>query len=354
MDLVERMGEHYPPVYKNGRHHREGKEYYFECSCGSDRLGLNGNPSSSRYGLYSCFACGIVKGHAMYLDPEAQVKLSGRPKPKEDPTDWETATRIYTWIWRNSTLSEDHAKYLKKRGLDPSLIQARTVGPEIREIESRFTRAELTAAGLYREHEKWGFGPRLILSPERLIVPYFSDDCRQVEYLRSYGPNRTDGFRKMIGPQGIPSRRFLYGRWLLPPGTKALLVTEGEFKASGALSHGYACVGLPGVQCSHAAVLAFCRERGIGAVWLCFDSELSPKLRPGRKAPAQAAVDRLVDRFRFERIRLLRVRLPLAPFVRDCEDEAKETKRKMDLDAYLLQYGPGAFEQVLCEAERLL
>jgi hypothetical protein len=352
IDLLDLMLTHFDPVAHYGQHQRHGREYFFYCdACGSDRMSMNADPGSFFYGVYHCWAC-HRKGHIKFeLERNQRHALEGRPPRIERALDWELIHRVYGFVDQSCRLSAGHERYLRGRGLDPGILAAKSTDGLTSKLRRAFTESELCAAGLAGRHEDSGkFYWCTVVRERRILVPYYSDDGATVTYLRSY--NYDPRFpRGMKGPAGVPAGAFVFGTWLRPASAalrpadaKPVIVTEGEFKCAAALQAGYATLATPGLQTSLPAIVEVVERRGIRSVWIGFDRQ---RREPGIGDPEADAARRLVDLLRFKPVDVRVIRLPLAP-CKTALDESDE--RKMDLDDYLLCYGPAAFHHLVAQA----
>jgi hypothetical protein len=343
VDVMLRSGFH--PVHSRKGHHFEGPNLFFECTkCHSDRLGMNFRQGNPRYGKFYCFACGYA-GHAENLLPkEERPEYGPRKAEPERVIDWASVKEVYEWIFEHTRLTEEDHDYLLSRGADPIRMNARSVERSIYTIRHAFSDWQLKDAGVMRRSDGRITG---VLTPGRLLLPYYDPDDGRVVLARAHDRNATGENKKWkyISPLELPISQFLYGTWNLPAEIPALLVTEGEYKTDAAQRAGFACVGLPGVQTAHDALAKFVEARGVKSLWICFDRELpKPQKDPNRKEGVELALDRLLDRYRFTDVDLYQVTLPLAP-------PGSSATRKNDIDSFVHASGKDAFTHVVYEAK---
>jgi len=335
--------------------HVGGGEYVFSCwRCNDTR----GRPALKLYvnasnGLYCCHKCrhnpdgygeGSAKKFAKLMNDTSilkHAKTSFATSSKRSVFNPTKAIEVYTYMIEHTTLSfVDRIDITENRGIqDPenSPYYLRSSGNVVDMLRNTFDKDQLLKAGLFFNPS--GVGSKILpyrcILPDRVIIPYCKDN--KVVYFRSRGKD-TEGNTTYFGPSMAPSR---YHVWGFPMINKSyLIVTEGEFKAMSAVSHGFNCVALPGMGTAHSAFANLCDRLKVKNVVICFDTQIE------NMQNVDGAADKLAQTVKKKKgTRVFRAHLPLSPDISNGE--------KIDIDTFLVAKGSEAFKEVINAAQEV-
>ena len=252
------------PAYKTG------SNYQFRCplcdsSASESHLRVDVNTS-----VYICFRCG-AKGNSSTF-----ARIMGEKPPQglkgahvsEEPYDPIIGEEVYTHLLNCMPLSEcDLTELEVKRGvINPKQYGLRTLIGASAELTKQFSRDKLLLSGLFYERDGY-LVPRSVLGDGRLFIPYIQKE--RVVYMRTRGLTGP----KYLCPKGAKTNQFVWGA--LQTGKKTVIVTEGEFKAMSAASHGANILAIPGINSAHQVFCDTVKEAGITKVIICFDTQVA-------------------------------------------------------------------------------
>lgn len=342
-DLISLISQILTPVRDYRGHHTEGGynglEYFFICpTCSGNRLSMNGNPVNPRYGQFRCFQCNY-KGHAKSILKSNNISYDNSKIVVEEvkPIDFDLISSIYTDLYEHSTLLDHHKNYLISRGLDINILTPKTItNKTMNTLLSKYSDIELETAGIKKSSSEGG-GVRLVAGNNRILVPYFKEN--KVMYIKSYGKSSFSSSKKMCGPAGIPTGKFLYGEWWIPDKINDIMLTEGEFKSASAYQAGYPCIGLPGLNSSHDKLKEFLELKEVKNLWICFDREKHEN--PQIEEQTFRTIKTLYDKLQFNNINIKIIVLPF---------DKTHVSWKSDIDSFILKNGKRAFSHIVEEA----
>lgn len=225
-----------------------------------------------------------------------------------------------------SSLTADHRRHVRERGLDPFELGVVSASFDVWEyLIDIYGEQRCIDAGL-AVIQGDDLLPTLCVRERRIIIPYYND-CA-VDYFVGYAPG---SHVRYAGPKGYPSHLYGVGHPLTRD-CRTLIVTEGTFKAAAALQAGFPCVGLQGMGSNHREVVGLCKKRSIPNAIVLFDTQ----------AEGQVTIDRCSERLA-RRLNENGVRAVVAHLPLDTGDA------KCDIDSFLLKYGPESFRALVEE-----
>ncbi len=225
-------------------------------------------------------------------------------------------------------LHERHRQELYGSGLTDETIEQSGI----------YTETDHGTLARYANYKSWStnYGPAL-------VFPFYDEHGEIVtRRLKSSSPPKRDGkSRKYLTPKGEPNHAYIpreAWRAINDLGDR-LIITEGEKKALSATQHGFACIGATGVDAWHrkqSFEMLPELERidwSNREVYVAFDSDVvdNPNVLRAERQLAAALQSRGAQ------LKIVRL--------------SASGDDKVGLDDFLVANGPGAFEQLIDQAE---
>lgn len=212
---------------------REGNNIRVMCpECKHKSLSCN-----IQNGLINCFHCGYGKG----------TKFSGKSTGfVEEPVDTEKHEFITNQILQLCSLSDEHRKYLVKRGIyhpeKYGIVSAPFRLDKI--LLSKFSAQDLCSSGYFFPDSAYGYGMSRALAARRILIPFYQGD--KIISLKSRARPDSDDPNEVryICPKGSKIKSKV---WYKNPIKSDAIVTEGELCAIAAEEIGFSGFGIPGI-----------------------------------------------------------------------------------------------------------
>jgi len=242
-----------------------GSEIKFICpKCGHKSL-----VASLDAGVFYCFVCFFGKGEKPLI---ASKTTSSRTR-----VDHNMHLRVLHWLCDNLTLSNEHRKYLKERGLyNPDKYRISTVPFQVEaHLQRVFTIEELLASGFFKPSLKSGITGWPALKPDRIFIPYWVEDSI-IGCKTRVDPLDFEQEPKYAIPFGSKIAKHL---WCPKPLCGDVIITEGEFKAAAACDLGFTAASTNGINGASAAVLhlpKYIKKGKIQRIFIIYDNEIKP------------------------------------------------------------------------------
>ena len=353
---------------------RKGRLYVGPCPfCadgGDDRFHVwmeaSGRRPAKRYWCRVCNRRGLLKnldggGNGEQCGPRPTPASAACPRAASDTAHIPFYRQLYAEValWAHAWLLDPcHPQpfaYLHRRGLSDATISRSVLGVTLSDPDSLVAHLQANCPEAFPYAEEAGL---LIVDEDgrqrthwnlrgRLVFPYIAGG--EVVDLRTRTYDGQKGYRS-LGPYEERGADFPFGWDNVTPGTKAVIVTEAEFKALAALQAFYAgeldapTLGQPGLTVFREAWAQHLVALGVEEVVLCYDSQLRVA-KDGQLALApeeqwslrHGAICAAVG------LRVRVARLPLAP-----------GETKAEIDTLLQQEGAARFQQLIATAPLLL
>jgi hypothetical protein len=212
---------------------REGNNIRVICpSCKHKSLSCN-----IQNGLINCFHCGYGRG----------TKFSGPASGfVEEPVDSEMHEKVSQKIIELCTLSDEHKKYLTKRGIyhpeKYNIVSSPFRFDKI--LLNYFSLMDLYSSGYFFPDSANSYGISRALTARRILIPFWQGD--KIISLKSRARPDSDDPNEVryICPKGSKIKSKV---WYKEPITPDVIITEGELCAIAAQEIGFSGFGIPGI-----------------------------------------------------------------------------------------------------------
>ena len=309
--IVAKYGE--PNRFTKG-----GEEIQVTCpQCGNGCLSCN-----IISGLMHCFHCHWGKGQIVDGDSDGFEKIE---------PDMDLQNQVVKRVFEISTLDNLCRKYLKRRGIyNPEKYRLATIPYQISTLlRQDFTSEELIKTCLF-EMRKGRLVAKGALDSGRIIIPYWNG--KRILGLKSRaGPLDPTMYRYANTPGSIITRHpFFFG-----PLGKDVIVTEGELASLAASEAGLSVISIPGITMLDKVakeIKQLVRQGDVNRVFINIDSDYDYENKWNIVNAAVRGSDLLGAHILF---------LP-----------QPNKGKKMDLDSFLLQFGPQRVMELMEESYR--
>ena len=331
----------------NQKGRRSGGQIYYFCpfdGCvGYDKRKFNINAELGGFYCFHCEESGSYIEFAERMNDDISLWPSGRlpyTAPKVSPLSEKQRKKVWTSLFKNGYLIDEHKEELENRGLTPRISFISSIPGLFERMVEEHGQNTIIRAGIgYLNKDV--LLPRTCVQVGRLLIPYVEND--EVYFFVGYQrcPPRRAGqsteeyqdqkqnWVKVASPAGYSPA--IYGD--INKEGEYLIVTEGQLKAEAAIQRGFPCVGLQGMSNSHSVIVKKCKNSNIKRAIILFDTQTDD----------QGNIDWFAEKLGRE---LLQVGIPSFKATLPLE----EGKRKTDIDTFLYNHSTEEFIEVLKNA----